>query len=266
MRIVILPTPSHVAEYAADRVLDVVNGYKNPVLGLATGSTPVELYKVLVTRYQAELVSFEHVKSFNLDEYIGIDGRHQQSYRYFMNAHLFDHIDINMANTHVPLADGLDAKELALSAQLYENNIKVAGGIDLQILGVGINGHIGFNEPTSSFASRTRIKTLSQSTVEANQRFFEADEFQPKLAMTMGIATILESRSILLMATGEQKAKAVKHMIEGPISSMWPGSILQQHAATTVVLDEAAASELALKDYYLWCEKERQSLQQGSFI
>lgn len=264
MQVIILPSTHDVALYAADRVVDVINTKTNPVLGLATGSTPIALYEELVARYQAKQVSFRQVISFNLDEYIGITDSHEQSYRTFMNQHLFDHIDIVKSNTHVPLAESKDAIVLKKSAQDYEASIQQAGGIDLQILGIGLNGHIGFNEPTSSFASRTRIKTLSESTVAANKRFFKAGEYQPQLALTMGIGSILDSRAVLLMATGRAKAEAVKAMIEGPLSAMCPASALQLHETTTIVLDEDAASLLALKDYYQWCELKRQQLYEGS--
>lgn len=266
MRIIILPTAQHVANYAADRVVDILNTRSNPVLGLATGSTPIALYKELIARYQSNQVSFQQSVTFNLDEYIGIPDTHAQSYRTFMNHHLFEQIDIELANTYVPLAETTNVSELQRNAHEYEVKIQNAGGIDLQILGIGVNGHIGFNEPTSSFASRTRIKTLAESTVEANKRFFSDDEFQPHLALTMGIGTILESKAVLLMATGQSKANSVKAMIEGPLSAMCPASALQLHAAATIVLDEEAASELTLKDYYQWCEQKRQQLHEGSWV
>jgi len=266
MQVIILPTPNDVALYAANNVMDVITKNTNPILGLATGSTPIALYDELVSRFRAGLFSFKHTKTFNLDEYIGISETHEQSYRVFMNRHLFDLVDIDPANTRVPIAASLNPDVLARNAQAYESEITWSGGIDLQILGIGINGHIGFNEPTSSFSSRTRIKTLSKSTVEANKRFFAEGEFQPHLAITMGIGTILDSKSVLLMATGKSKARAVKDMIEGPLSSMCPASVLQQHEKVIVVLDEDAASLLALKEYYVWCEQKRQQLHEGKFI
>lgn len=264
MQVIILPSSHDVALYAADRVVDVINTKPDPVLGLATGSTPIALYKELVARHQSKKVSFRQATSFNLDEYIGIADSHEQSYRTFMNRHLFDAIDIIKTNTHVPLAESQDLHILKKSAENYEASIQQAGGIDLQILGIGLNGHIGFNEPTSSFASRTRIKTLSESTVIANKRFFEEGEYQPHLAITMGIGTILASQSVLLMATGKAKAEAVKAMIEGPLSAMCPASALQLHESATIVLDEEAASLLTLKEYYQWCEQKRQQLHGGS--
>jgi glucosamine-6-phosphate deaminase len=264
MQVIILPTAHDVALYAADRVVDVINTKIDPVLGLATGSTPIVLYKELVARCLSHQVSFQRVVTFNLDEYIGIADSHGQSYRTFMNQHFFDQIDIVRSNTYVPLASSQDATRLKESAQDYEATIRQAGGIDLQILGIGLNGHIGFNEPSSSFASRTRIKTLSESTIEANKRFFSEGEFQPHLALTMGIGSILDCEAVLLMATGKGKAEAVKAMIEGPLTSMCPASALQLHEAATIVLDEEAASQLTLKEYYQWCEQKRQQLHEGS--
>ncbi|WP_438462128.1 glucosamine-6-phosphate deaminase [Marinomonas sp. PE14-40] len=260
MRIIILPNAKKVAQYAADRLAQQISIKANSVLGLATGSTPLALYKELISRYQNAELSFKQVKSFNLDEYIGISAEHNQSYRYFMNHHLFEQLDIQPDNTQVPAANLTTKSELVKSAADYEAQIAAAGGIDLQILGIGINGHIGFNEPSSSLASRTRVKTLSQSTVEANKRFFDEGEFQPYLALTMGIGTILEAKDILLLATGENKANAIKAMVEGPLSAMVPASALQQHTNVTVIIDEAAAAELSLKEYYQWSEKQQDLL------
>ncbi|MCZ2722987.1 glucosamine-6-phosphate deaminase [Marinomonas sp. 15G1-11] len=264
MQVIILPTPKDVALYAANRVEDVMKRNSHPVLGLSTGSTPIALYNELVSRHKAGWLSFKHTTTFNLDEYIGITESHKQSYRFFMNKHLFHLVDIDEANTHLPLAASLEPDILHQDASSYDLSISSSGGIDLQILGIGENGHIGFNEPTSSFSSRTRIKTLSKSTIAANKRFFKEGEFQPHLAITMGIGTILESKVILLMATGKAKASAVKEMIEGPLSSMCPASVLQQHEKAIIVLDEEAASSLALKEYYLWCELKRQQLHEGN--
>lgn len=262
MRIVILPSASEVAQFAADAVANQLAIKACSVLGLATGSTPVALYNELIARYQAQTINFQQVTSFNLDEYIGIKASHNQSYRTFMNQHLFDHINIDMNNTHVPEANLPTKQALLSSATHYEKNILEAGGIDLQILGIGINGHIGFNEPSSSLASRTRVKTLTESTIEANKRFFNDDEFQPYLALTMGIGTILDSRHVLLLATGENKASAIHAMIEGPLTAMVPASALQQHVNATIIIDQAAASKLSLKDYYQWSERQQGALAQ----
>lgn len=262
MRIVILPDALKVAQFAADAVASQLDIKADSVLGLATGSTPMALYDELIARCDANKLSFKETVSFNLDEYIGINASHNQSYRTFMNQHLFDHINIDINNTHVPEANLPSKSSLLASAERYEKKIVNAGGIDLQILGIGINGHIGFNEPSSSLASRTRVKTLSQSTIEANKRFFNDEEFQPYLALTMGIGTILDSRHVLLLATGENKASAVNAMVEGPLTAMVPASALQQHVNATIIIDQAAAAQLSLKNYYQWSEQQQGVLAQ----
>ena len=247
MEVIILPDPKAVAKRAADIVEAQVTQMPDSVLGLATGSSPVGLYKQLIRRHDEHGLSFANVSTFNLDEYIGIPAEHPQSYRSFMNEQLFDRIDIELARTHVP--DGMAENPLAVGPA-YEESIAEAGGIDLQILGIGSDGHIGFNEPTSSLRSRTRVKTLTRQTLEDNSRFFSPDEFQPKLAITMGIATILEARRILLIATGEGKAQAIRDTVEGPLSAFVPASALQWHERATLVVDEAAASGLQHASYY----------------
>ena len=259
MRVIITDGAAAVAKASAQILCRQLADKPGSVLGLATGSTPVMLYKELVRRYQADQVCFSQAKSFNLDEYVGIDPRHPQSYRYFMQQHLFDYINIDPVATQVP--QGLADPQI--ECQRYETAIKSAGGIDCQVLGLGINGHIGFNEPTSSMVSRTRIKTLTEDTVAANARFFEPHEKQPTLALTMGIGTIMEARQIVLLAIGKNKAPAVKAMIEGPVAAMHPASALQFHGAVTVVLDAAAASMLDAKQYYYWVEQMRAQTQQA---
>lgn len=260
MQVIIFDDAQQVADNAAQWVAELINKKSNPVLGLATGSTPISLYQQLVLKYQAGDISFKNTTSFNLDEYLGIDEDNSQSYRHFMNENLFNHVDINKAKTYLPAcSQGENPREQGLR---YEEMIKSAGGIDLQILGIGANGHIGFNEPTSSLASRTRIKTLTQQTLSDNSRLFRADEFQPTLAMTMGIATILDARYVLLMATGENKAKAVKDMVTGSLSAMCPASALQMHENAIVVLDKAAASLLEEQEYYLWANKQNNKINQ----
>ncbi|MDB4002418.1 glucosamine-6-phosphate deaminase [Oceanospirillaceae bacterium] len=253
MRVVIAGDASAVASASADILCQQMIGQPRSVLGLATGSTPVMLYRELVRRYRAGLVCFSGAKSFNLDEYVGIDPKHHHSYCHFMKMHLFDHIDIEPVATEI--LQGL--AEPNAECQRYEAAIKSAGGIDLQVLGLGANGHIGFNEPTSSLASRTRIKTLTEATVDANARFFKPKEQQPSLALTMGIGTIMEARHILLLATGEHKAKAVKAMVEGPVCAAHPASVLQFHHTVTVILDVGAASLLDSQQYFHWVEKMR---------
>ncbi|PTY38046.1 glucosamine-6-phosphate deaminase [Saccharospirillum sp. MSK14-1] len=260
MQIVILDTPEAVANYGADQFVARLQKKPQAVLGLATGSTPIALYRELIRRYQAGDVSFAQARSFNLDEYLGLDGDHPQSYRHFMNAELFSQIDIDLAHTQVP--DGAADDPLA-ACEAYETAIKNAGLIDLQLLGIGRNGHIGFNEPSSSLASRTRVKTLTPDTVEANKRFFKPDEFQPNLAITMGIGTIMEARHILLLATGESKAEAIREAVEGPVAARCPASILQMHPRATLVLDRAAARGLKDVDFYEYIERENQRLLGG---
>lgn len=257
MQIVILDTPEQVANYGADRFADQLNNKPDSALGLATGSTPIALYNALIARVQRGELSFAKARTFNLDEYLGLAGTHPQSYRYFMNEHLFRHLDIDLANTAVP--DGATEQPLA-ACDAYEASIETAGGIDLQLLGIGRNGHIGFNEPSSSLASRTRVKTLTPDTVKANQRFFEDGEFQPHLSITMGIGTIMEARQILLLATGESKAAAVQATVEGPLAARCPASILQMHPKATLVLDRAAASQLEDVSFYQYIEQENQRL------
>jgi glucosamine-6-phosphate deaminase len=260
MQVIIFDNAQQVAESAAGWVAELINKKSDPVLGLATGSTPISLYQELVNKHNAGELNFNKTTSFNLDEYLGIDGNNEQSYRHFMNKNLFDHVDIDKSKTFLPTCNqGENPRKQGLA---YENKIAEAGGLDLQILGIGANGHIGFNEPTSSLASRTRIKTLTQQTLDDNSRLFSADEFQPTLAMTMGIATILEARYVLLMATGKNKAQAVKDMITGPLSAVCPASALQLHENAIILLDKEAASELADQEYYLWANKQNLKINQ----
>ena len=201
----------------------------------------------LLSAANKKQLSFKNVSTFNLDEYIGVEANNRISYRQYMNTNIFDHIDIDIQKTHIP--DGM-ANDPQQESKNYEKTIQDTGGIDLQILGIGSNGHIGFNEPTSSLASRTRVKTLTRSTIHDNSKLLVEGEFQPRLAITMGIATIMEAQQIALLATGESKANAVKATIEGPLSAMCPGSVLQMHPNTAVIIDDAAAHQLDLKEYY----------------
>jgi len=246
MQVVIANSAEEVAILGARYCVETLTEKSDCVFGLATGSTPVALYKELIHRYQQQRLSFKHCHTFNLDEYLGLATSHPQSYRYFMNSQLFEHIDIELKNTYIP--DGMRDPKTAASE--YEANIKHCGGIDLQILGIGRNGHIGFNEPSSSLVSRTRVKTLTKQTLEDNKRFFNPREFQPSLAITMGIGTILDADKILLLATGSAKSKAVKDLVEGPVSASCPASALQMHANTIVIVDTQAATDLEHTEYY----------------
>ena len=247
MEVLIFPDAQSLARKSADLVESQIQAFPDSVIGLATGSTPLGLYEELIRRHQENDLSFSEVKTFNLDEYVGIPSNHAQSYRTFMDENLFNKIDIQKSNTQVP--DGMAENPLEVGPS-YEKMIQLAGGIDLQVLGVGTDGHIGFNEPTSSLGSITRVKTLTKQTMEDNSRFFSPDEFQPKLAITMGIKTILDARRILLLAHGENKADAIRDMVEGPLSAFCPASALQLHQRTTILIDESAASQLSLRGYY----------------
>jgi glucosamine-6-phosphate deaminase len=258
MQIIIFDDAEQVAENAAHWVSELISKKAKPVLGLATGSTPISLYKELVSKHKNENLSFSHVSSFNLDEYHNINAENAQSYRSFMKEHLFDHVNIDQNNTFLPICTNeQNPREQGLQ---YEEKIKALGGVDLQILGIGANGHIGFNEPTSSLSSRTRIKTLTQQTLTDNSRLFNESEVQPTMAMTMGIATIMDARYVLLMATGENKAKAVNDMITGALSAMCPASALQMHENAVILLDKAAANQLEDQDYYIWADKQHRKI------
>ena len=259
MKVVILKDSDSVAAYGANIFVKHINKKPNAVLGLATGSTPVALYKKLISAYSTGLVSFKAVSTFNLDEYLGISGDHPQSYRYFMNQQFFDHTDIDKNNTSVPQGDAADP---IAACEAYESSIKQKGGIDIQLLGIGRNGHIGFNEPSSSLMSRTRVKTLTRATIDDNARFFSADEYQPHLSLTMGIGTILESKLVVLLATGESKADAIKAMVEGPLTASCPASALQLHQDAVIIIDEAAASKLLDIEFYKHIEVENEKLKE----
>ena len=211
------------------------------VLGLATGSTPIGTYKVLIERCANGDLDFSQVKSINLDEYVGLSGEHDQSYRYFMNNNLFNHINIDKANTNVPngLAEDVDAE-----CERYNNVINTLGPIDIQVLGMGHNGHIGFNEPDDHFPLETHKVDLAQSTIDANARFFASADEVPRQALTMGIKTIMQAKKVLVVVSGKDKAEIVKKAFTGPVTPEVPASILQMHSNVILVADEAAASLL----------------------
>ena len=211
------------------------------VLGLATGSTPIGTYRQLIEWYEKGDLDFAHVTSVNLDEYKGLSGDNDQSYRYFMNHNFFSHINIPMERTFVP--NGLE-KDSDAACAAYNEIIRSCGGIDLQLLGLGHNGHIGFNEPGEAFEKETHCVDLTESTIEANKRFFEKEEDGPRQAYTMGIKNIMQARKILLVVSGEDKADILAQVLEGPITPQVPASILQLHNDVTVVADEAALSKL----------------------
>jgi glucosamine-6-phosphate deaminase len=255
MEIIIQPTAAAATSIAARLIAKLLRQKPDAVLGLATGSTPLALYRELV----ALKLDWSKVTTFNLDEYIGISPQHPQSYHSFMWENLFQHVNVAVKNVHIP--DGM-AKDIPASCELYEKKIRAAGGIDLQILGIGTDGHIGFNEPSSSLVSRTRIKTLTQQTIRDNARFFGSEDKVPPHVITMGIGTIMEARQNLLLAFGEKKADAIAEAMEGPLTSMNPASALQMHANAKIFLDEAAAAKLKKADYYRWVYDHKPEWQQ----
>ncbi|AXI10538.1 glucosamine-6-phosphate deaminase [Oceanobacillus sp. 143] len=227
------------SEEACAFLVERINRIENPVLGLATGSTPEGLYKRIIEKYNQNEVSFKKVKSFNLDEYVGLEKEDPNSYYYFMKDKLFDHVDISLDNVRVPNGVAADLKQ---ECEAHEAGIKAAGGIDVQLLGIGANGHIGFNEPGTPFTSKTQVVDLEQSTIEANARFFNSIEEVPTQAISMGIETIMNSNEILLLVSGENKADALAKLINGEVTEDVPASVLQNHANVTIIADEAALS------------------------
>jgi len=249
MRVIIVKNYEEMSKEAANIVKELVIKKPNCVLGLATGSTPVGLYKELVRMHKEEGLDFSKVITFNLDEYYGLSGDHPQSYRYFMDVNLFNGINIKKENTHVP--DGtIPLDKIEEYCKKYEEMIKKAGGIDLQVLGIGGDGHIAFNEPGSSLNSRTRLVALDEQTIKDNSRFFEKIEDVPRFALSMGVGTILEAKEIIFLANGIKKAEVVAKAIEGPVTSQITASALQLHPRVTAILDEEAASQLKRKEYY----------------
>jgi glucosamine-6-phosphate deaminase len=261
MEIVIQPTPAKGAEIGVRIVEDLVRKKPHAVLGLATGGTPLGLYKELIRLRRESGLDFSKVTTFNLDEYVGLSSDHPCSYRRYMQENFFAHINVQPDRIHIP--DGL-TQDIPKCCDQYEAAIRAAGGIDLQVLGIGNDGHIGFNEPCSSLASRTRIKTLTENTIAANQRFFSPGEQVPHHVITMGVGTIMEARTCLMFAYGESKAEAVAAMVEGPITAMCPASILQMHPQTVVVIDEPASRLLKRADYYRYVYAGKPKFQEMS--
>ncbi len=239
MRLIVCNDQQEIAKCGADLIAEVMEKNPHAVLGLATGSTPVPMYQELIRRYEAGKLDFSDVQSVNLDEYYPLSPDNDQSYRYFMNHQLFDHVNIDKAKTHVP--DGL-AKDPAAACAAYEEMIVSLGGIDVQVLGIGGNGHIGFNEPAEALDPKTHLTDLTPETIKANARFFESEADVPTHALTMGIGTILSARKILLIATGEAKAKAIATVLAGKLTTSCPASMLALHDDVTILCDRAAVS------------------------
>jgi glucosamine-6-phosphate deaminase len=259
MEIVICRDAMDAASRAADEVEALFKDKPHATLGLPTGTTPLPMYAELVRRHNEGKISLANASTFNLDEYIGLPEGHPGSYAAYMKLHLIDKTDLRISHAFLPAGR---AEDLEAAAKDYERRIKEAGGIDLQILGIGLNGHIGFNEPGSSLKSRTRVKTLSKATLAANIKDFEGIE-PPTMALTMGIGTILEAKRILLIATGPSKADAVRDMAEGPLSANCPASALQMHEKATIFVDEEAAKRLKNREYYQRSQALQEKLKNG---
>ena len=248
MEVVILDDAARIGSVAADCIESLLIRKPDAVLGLATGSSPLSIYDELVRRYEAGRISFAKARGFTLDEYVGLPPDHPERYRNVIDTVFVSRVDFAPGAVAGP--DGLAADIPAACAD-YERAIRDAGGVDLQILGIGTDGHIAFNEPGSSLASRTRIKTLTRQTRMDNARFFDGDlDAVPTHCLTQGLGTIMAARHVVLVATGRSKGEAVHHMVEGPVTAMWPASVLQHHPHTTVLIDDAAARRLQLADYY----------------
>ena len=241
MNVILCTDYAEMSRKAADIISDLVAAKPDCTLGLATGSTPLGLYAELVKDHRAGKISFKDVDTFNLDEYRGLDPDHVQSYRYFMRTNLFDHVNIDPARINLPDGTNMDAEA---ECAHYDEIIRSVGGVDLQLLGTGPNGHIGFNEPGTPWDAVTHIVPLTDATRQANKRFFNSIDEVPEKAVSMGIKTVMQSRRIILMAFGKNKAQAVKGMIEGRIDNSVPASILQLHPDCTVYIDDDAASML----------------------
>ncbi len=246
MRILVCKNYDEMSKKAAQMILSQVTLKPNSVLGLATGSTPVGMYKQLVKMYNDKQIDFSEISTFNLDEYYNLPKESNQSYDYFMKENLFNYINIPKENINIP--NGM-AKDVEAECERYDKSIKECGGVDIQVLGIGHNAHIGFNEPTINFERGTHLVDLKQSTIEANARFFDKEENVPKKAITMGTGSIFKARKIMLLACGESKAQAIYNTVYGKVVPEVPASILQFHNDIVLILDEEAASKLKPEDY-----------------
>jgi len=258
MEITITKNYEEMSKVSARLIAQGIHRKHDIVLGLATGDTPIGTYQELVRIHKEEGLDFSKAKSFNLDEYLGLAPVHKNSYNYFMWENLFRHVNINPENVYIPQGNIKDPEEFC---QWYEEQIKKAGGIDLQVLGIGRDGHIGFNEPGSAFASRTRVKALYKQTIEDNARFFDKKEDVPRFAITMGVGTIMDANKILLIANGKKKADVCAQFIEGPVTSQITATSLQLHNYVNVVLDADAASKLKRIEYYNWIRDNKHLVQ-----
>jgi glucosamine-6-phosphate deaminase len=257
MEVIIAESYESMSKLAASIIRQQLLCKPNSVLGLATGSTPVGTYKELIRLHKEEGLDFSQVVTFNLDEYVGLPPSHNQSYRYFMDENLFKHVNVPPEHIHVPYGH---AESVVDFCAWYEEQIKAAGGIDIQVLGIGGDGHIAFNEPGSSLGSRTRLKTLTEQTIQDNARFFANEKDVPRFAITMGVGTIMEAKRIILLASGRSKAAIIAEAIEGPITAQVTASALQMHREVVVVVDADAGSKLKRADYYRWVYDQKKRL------
>lgn len=254
MEVVICRDADEVARVGAAKIASVCKRRPQPILGVATGSSPLGVYRQLAALVDSGALALDQATVFALDEYVGLPAGHPESYAEVVRATVTEPLHLDPARVHVP--DG-GASDLEAAAQGYEDAIAAAGGIDVQLLGVGANGHVGFNEPSSSLRSRTRLKTLTRATREANARFFDSVDDVPLHCLTQGLGTIMDAHDVVLVAQGEGKADAIAGLVEGPVTALCPGSVLQFHPRATVVVDDAAAGGLRLADYYreVWAGK-----------
>ncbi len=241
MKFKVFDSYDEISAYSAELLAEVVKSKEDAVLGLATGSSPVGMYKELIKLNKDGKLDFSKTKSINLDEYIGLEGTHDQSYRYFMNTNLFDHINIDKKNTFIP--DGT-VEDLLDGAKKYDELIESLGGIDVQVLGIGPNGHIGFNEPADELKMNTHVAELTEETIKANARFFASEKDVPTEAVTMGVGPIMKAKKIILIASGANKAWAIKSLVDDVITTKIPATLLKLHPDVTVVLDKEAAGML----------------------
>jgi glucosamine-6-phosphate deaminase len=249
MEVIIKSNYDEICREAARIIQQAWQKKKNLVLGLATGMTPLGVYREIIELHRKGEIDFTDAIAFSLDEYLGLEEEHPQSFAFYMKENFLKHVNIKEEN--IFRLEGKPA-DIQAHCQEYEEKIKSYGGLDIQILGIGRNGHIGFNEPGSSLSSRTRVKTLAEETVNDNARFFENEQDVPRFCLTMGIGTVMEARMIILLASGKNKSDAVFQCVEGPVTASVPASILQLHPQAKVLVDEDASSSLARKDYYRW--------------
>ncbi|QLY79567.1 glucosamine-6-phosphate deaminase [Clostridium intestinale] len=241
MKILVVKNYDEMSKVAAKELAEVISKKPESILGLATGGTPVGMYKELIDMHKNEELDFSKVTTVNLDEYVGLSGEHDQSYRYFMDSNLFNHVNIRKEYTYVP--NGL-AEDMHQECVNYDKRIEELGGIDVQVLGIGSNGHIGFNEPSDTLSLGTHVTDLAESTIEANSRYFASKEEVPTKALTMGLGAIMKAKKILLMVSGESKAEIMDKVVNGKITTQVPASFLQMHKDVVLIIDEDAARKI----------------------